>query len=199
MEIQRFVSNRRRNILCSIKLKASKFFRYKILWRTLFACDKRNAFWKWAAFYYISTEKFMSLLCYRRFSSSNSFIFRKRSKHNQEQLDSEKPIKKWQILNCAQEFHSLSEESRMLLMLLMSFVLQGSSGSGGDCTPPSGATLSIMWREISVDACGADFPRRCFVASSSLDSSGDILENDRIDDVPLFKLKVYYLLFLPVR
>lgn len=61
-------------------------------------------------------------------------------------------------------------------MLLMSFVLQGSSGSGGDCTPPSASTLSIMCREISLDACGADFPRRWFVVSSSLDSSGEILK-----------------------
>lgn len=63
----------------------------------------------------------------------------------------------------------------MLLMLLISFVLQGSNGSGGE-TPPSGATLSMMWRDVSADACGADLPRRCFVASSSLDSSGDILK-----------------------
>lgn len=72
-------------------------------------------------------------------------------------------------------FYSLSDVSRILLMLLISFVLQGSSGSGGDCTPPSGATLSIVCREISEDACGADFPRR-FVASSSFDSSGEILK-----------------------
>lgn len=62
----------------------------------------------------------------------------------------------------------------------MSLVLQGSNGSGGDWTPPSAVTLSIMFREISLDACGADFPRRgCFV-SSSLDSSGDILETKAI-------------------
>jgi hypothetical protein len=48
-------------------------------------------------------------------------------------------------IKVAQKYsHSLSDESRMLLILLMSLVLQGSSGSGGDCTPPSGATLSIM-------------------------------------------------------
>lgn len=65
----------------------------------------------------------------------------------------------------------------MLLILFISRVLQGSNGSGGDCTPPSAATLSMVWREISEDASGADFPRRCFVAaSSSLDSSGDILK-----------------------
>lgn len=60
-------------------------------------------------------------------------------------------------------------------MLLMSLVLQGSSGSGGDCAAPA-STLSIMCREISLDACGADFPLRWFVASSSLDSSGEILK-----------------------
>lgn len=74
------------------------------------------------------------------------------------------------------KLYSRSELSRMLLILLISLVLQGSKGSGGDWTPPSAVTLSIMCREISVDACGADFPRRgCFV-SSSFDSSGDILK-----------------------
>lgn len=81
---------------------------------------------------------------------------------------------------CAREIYSRSELSRMLLILLMSLVLQFSNGSGGDWTPPSAVTLSIICREISVDASGADFPRRgCFV-SSSLDSSGDILETKAI-------------------
>lgn len=68
----------------------------------------------------------------------------------------------------------------MLLMLLMSLVLHGSSGSGGDCTPPSGATFSMIWRDISVPALGADLPLLFDIAvSSSRDSSGDILAKNR--------------------
>lgn len=70
--------------------------------------------------------------------------------------------------------YSRSELSSMLLMLLMSLVLHGSSGSGGDCTPPSGATFSMIWRDISDPALGADLPL-LFDMSSSRDSSGDIL------------------------
>lgn len=99
-----------------------------------------------------------------------------------------------------QKIYSLSDVSKMLLILLISRVLQGSNGSGGDWTPPSGATLSVVWREISEGAWGADFPRRCFVvASSSLDSSGDILHNDKVKSskvLTTLKLKILYLLFL---
>lgn len=105
------------------------------------------------------------------FKTSNNFcrhLFRQNIKRSFSEKKSQLSSDKHK--NVLKGFYSLSDVSRMLLMLLMSFVLQGSNGSGGDCTPPSAATF------VEVDACGADFPRRFIVASSSFDSSGEILK-----------------------
>lgn len=72
-------------------------------------------------------------------------------------------------------------------------MLQGSSGSSAaECSaaaepwpPPSGWTLSIMCRDISVDAdeWGADLPRLCFFNELSFfDTSGDTLTMDKREE-----------------
>lgn len=95
-------------------------------------------------------------------------------------------------------------------MLLMSLVLHGSSGSGGEWTfwtPPSADTFSMIWREISVPALGADLPL-LDDKSSSFDSSGEILVYKKHKKWIRFVkswgydkccIENSYLLFLPVR